>query len=177
MPGEREEAAPQWSPDGNQLLFGRRTLSPSGSVALHLFDLITSQVSTLPNSEGLGDPAWSYDGRYIAAVEDEDRKLVLYDYKSHKRVELATSKGGFSFLNWTRDGKSLCLLGDLDGEGYGVLRFRISDREWEQIIGAEERRRLFGDTYYWVGLSPDDSPMLVRDNGVSGIYALDWEAP
>jgi Tol biopolymer transport system component/DNA-binding winged helix-turn-helix (wHTH) protein len=174
MPGDRAETDPDWSPDGNQLLF---SLGPPGLPALHLFDFRSRQISTLPNSDGLSSPRWSYDGHYIAALADQDRKLVLYDYESHKQTELARAKGGFGYLNWTRDGKTLVLLGDLTGEGASVLRFRISDDKWEQIIGPEERRKLFGDTFNWVGLTPDDSPVLVRDTSVSGIYALDWEAP
>ena len=33
--------------------------------------------------------------------------------------------------------------------------------------------------YYtiWLGLAPDDSPLLLRDTGSQDIYALDWEKP
>ena len=33
--------------------------------------------------------------------------------------------------------------------------------------------------YYgsWLGMAPDDSPLLLRDTGTQEIYALDWEAP
>jgi len=33
--------------------------------------------------------------------------------------------------------------------------------------------------YYgiWLGLAPDDSPVLLRDTGTQEIYALDWQAP
>jgi len=177
IPGDREEWDPEWSPDGNQLLFWRSPDTVTRPIAIQVFDFRTRQVSDLPNSEGLIYPRWSYDGRYIAAQADQGRKFVLYDCASHKWTELATAKGGFSDQNWTRDGKSLVLLGDLAGEGFSVLRFRISDRKWEEIIGPEERRKLFGDTFFWVGLTPDDSPVLARDTSVSGIYALEWEAP
>jgi hypothetical protein len=29
----------------------------------------------------------------------------------------------------------------------------------------------------WTGLTPDDSPLLLRNVGSEEIYALDWEAP
>ena len=29
----------------------------------------------------------------------------------------------------------------------------------------------------WLGLAPDDSPLLLRHNGTSDVYALDWEEP
>jgi hypothetical protein len=30
---------------------------------------------------------------------------------------------------------------------------------------------------YWLGMAPDDSPLLLRDTGTQEIYALDWQAP
>jgi hypothetical protein len=38
-------------------------------------------------------------------------------------------------------------------------------------------RRAEGQFGFWMGLAPDDSPLVVRDVGVQEIYALDWEAP
>jgi hypothetical protein len=34
-------------------------------------------------------------------------------------------------------------------------------------------------SYYsvWLGMAPDDSPLLLRDTGTHEIYALDWLAP
>jgi hypothetical protein len=29
----------------------------------------------------------------------------------------------------------------------------------------------------WSGLSPDDSPLLLRDISSQDVYALDWDAP
>jgi hypothetical protein len=37
--------------------------------------------------------------------------------------------------------------------------------------------RQAGASGSWLGLAPDDSPLLLRDTGTEEIYALDWEAP
>jgi hypothetical protein len=37
--------------------------------------------------------------------------------------------------------------------------------------------RMAGYLGWWLGLAPDDSPLLLRDTGTQEIYALDWEAP
>jgi hypothetical protein len=34
-----------------------------------------------------------------------------------------------------------------------------------------------GDFYYWSGLTPDDSPLFLRDNSAREIYALDVDFP
>ena len=177
IPGEREEADPQWSPDGNQLLFGRWPANPSEPVALHLLDLKASQVSTVPGSEGLRSPRWSYDGRYVAALGDGDRKLVLFDFKTHRQIELAKSKGGIGFQNWSRDGTSIYFW-NVPTEGQaGIYRVRLSDRKLDRIVSDKELGRIFGASGDWVGLAPDDSPLVMRDVTLTEIYALDWEAP
>ena len=37
--------------------------------------------------------------------------------------------------------------------------------------------RQTGTFSIWLGLAPDDSPLLLRDTGTQEIYALDWETP
>jgi hypothetical protein len=29
----------------------------------------------------------------------------------------------------------------------------------------------------WLGLGPDDAPLLLKDTGTQDVYALDWKAP
>ena len=57
-----------------------------------------------------------------------------------------------------------------------VLRVRISDRTLEQVLDLKNSH-MGGYFGYWLGLAPDDSPLLLRDTGNQEIYALDWEMP
>jgi hypothetical protein len=56
------------------------------------------------------------------------------------------------------------------------MRARIRDRKLEQVAELKNFRQTgyFSD---WLGLAPDDSPVLLRDTGTREIYALDWQAP
>ena len=60
-----------------------------------------------------------------------------------------------------------------------VFRVRISDQKLERVTSLKDFRRAesTGWLWPWMGLAPDDSPLLVRDIGSQEIYALDWEAP
>jgi Tol biopolymer transport system component len=178
MPGERNEHDPGWSPDGNSLVFGRWPWlegATSGAVAIHLFDLRTHQISTLPGSEGYWSARWSPDGRYIAALEGTPTGLVLFDFTTNKWVELL--KAGVGYQNWSRDGKWVyCNLYSESPEA--VIRIRISDHKVERVASMKDLQGTpTGFAAWWSGLAPDDSPLVLRDTSAQEIYALEWEAP
>ncbi len=177
MPGERNEADANWSPDGNSLVFGRAPWlegGTSGSVAIHVLDLRTHQVSSLRDSEGLYGPRWSPDGRYICANTTDNSKLLLFDLSTQKWVELAVMVA--SFPSWSRDGRYIYFDSSY-GDDPALLRVRISDRKLERLVSLKDFRRTGNLFALWFGLAPDDSPLVVRDVGTTDIYALDWDAP
>jgi len=98
--------------------------------------------------------------------------LVLFDFQTEKWSEL--SKGSSAFPNWSADGRYVYFL-QWPGNG-AVLRVRVIDREVESVA---DLKNLPITGYYgiWLGLAPDDSPLLLRDAGSRDIYALDWETP
>jgi hypothetical protein len=99
-------------------------------------------------------------------------KLLLFDLQTQKWTELA--RGSMGWLSWSKDGRSVYLL-HYKGEGE-VLRIRISDRKTEQVVDL--KNFVTGGRYGgWLGLAPDDSPLLLRDAGTQDVYALDWETP
>ncbi|MFY9938760.1 MAG: hypothetical protein WAK33_17910 [Silvibacterium sp.] len=51
---------PGWSPDGGKIVFARG-VNTDFSV-IHVFDLASHQISTLPESQGYYSPHWSPDG-------------------------------------------------------------------------------------------------------------------
>lgn len=174
LQGERIEADPNWSPDGNSLVFGRAPWMESGTygtITIQLLDLRTHQLSTLPGSEGLYSPRWSQNGRYMCAVTADNSKLLLFDFTTQKWVELANML--VSFPSWSRDGKYVYFDSPF-GDDPALLRVRISDHKLERLVSLKGFRRSGG---LWAGLSPDDSPLVVGYVGTKEIYALDWDAP
>jgi hypothetical protein len=97
---------------------------------------------------------------------------MLFDVKTQTWTELAKISGAWQ--EWSREGDYLYFSGvPRIGEPGAVFRVRISDRKLEQVVSMRDSRQASG----WVGLAPDDSPLLVRDAGTEDIYALDWDAP
>jgi Tol biopolymer transport system component/DNA-binding winged helix-turn-helix (wHTH) protein len=167
------EADPNWSPDQNSLMIGGEPWF-EGSVAIHLFDLKTRQVSTLPGSEGLYSPHWSPDGRYVVAMSRDARELMLFDFSTHKWTELLNSPAAYP--NWSRDGRYIYFINPYIAEP-AVYRMRISDRKLELVTTLSRQRLGWNIAGKWTGLAGDDSPLVLRDTGSEEIYALDWDVP
>ncbi len=172
--GDQYEVDPNWSPDGNLLVFSGFPVLEGGAsaaTAIHLLDLRTHRVSTLPGSEGLYSPRWSPDGRYIAALRSGPENLMLFDLTTQKWVELADLN--VNWPSWSRDGRYI-YFNTLPGGDMAIFRVRISSHKLERVVNLKGLRLGWGE---WAGLAPDDSPLVVRDIGTWEIYALDWEAP
>jgi Tol biopolymer transport system component len=165
-----QQLDPNWSPDGSKIVFGNESNDPSS--AIHVLDVASRQVSDLPDSQGLYSPRWSPDGRYISAFSADSMKLLLFDSQTRKWSELAS--GSLGWLNWSHDGQYVYVL---DNRGKdAIVRIRISDRKTEQVADLKD----FATTGRYGGclaLTPDDSPLLLRDTGTQDVYSVDWETP
>jgi eukaryotic-like serine/threonine-protein kinase len=171
LPGDPEpKQDPDWSPDGDKIIFG--SVPADTDSALRVLDLNTHQVSALPGSRGLFSPRWSPDGRYIVAMPADSLSLVIFDFQTGKWSQLARARAAFP--NWSRDGQYVYFLRWLDHPA--VLRVRMSDREVEPVSDLTDLPAT-GNIGPWLGLGPDDAPLLLKDIGTQDIYALDWGEP
>jgi Tol biopolymer transport system component/DNA-binding winged helix-turn-helix (wHTH) protein len=165
-PGEAGENDPTWSADGKTLVF-----MDSEAKMIRLLDLQTGHVSALPGSEGLGSPRWSPDGRYIAAIPAEALdKLLLFDFTTQKWTVLAQQQA--LWPRWSRDGKSIYFSSARDND---MSRVRIVDRKIERLASLKDFRMAPGIFGAWLGWTPDDQPLMLRDVGTQDIYALEWQ--
>ena len=76
--------------------------------------------------------------------------------------------------NWSRDGKYIYFDGS-SGTETAFYRVQVSDGRLERLFATKDRLRT--DGFLWTGLTPDDSPLLLRDVGTQEVYALDVELP
>jgi hypothetical protein len=74
---------------------------------------------------------------------------------------------------WSQDGAYLYSNDVKDPELY---RIRVSDRKREPLTKINFRYAN-PDFYWWNGLTPDDSPLVLRNESTQEIYALDWQFP
>jgi eukaryotic-like serine/threonine-protein kinase len=170
LPGKKVKLYTVATVDGTRIAFGGALADPN--TAIRILDVGTHQVSTLPGSKGFFSPRWSPDGRYIVGMPSDSRSLVLFDFASQKWEEIAKITLGFP--NWSKSGDYVYFLHEEDQPS--VMRVRIRDRKLERVADLKNFRQA-GFYGVWLGMAPDDSPLLLRDTGTQEIYALDWQAP
>jgi eukaryotic-like serine/threonine-protein kinase len=161
---------PSWSLDGDKILLSG--VPDDNNETIRVLDLNTHQVSALPGSRGLYSPRWSPDGRYVVAMPSDALSLVLFDFRTQKWSQLAKIRAAFP--NWSTDGRYVYFLRWLDNPA--VMRVRIVDREVEQVLDLANLPTT-GNVGPWLGLAPDDSPLVLKDTGTQDVYALDWQQP
>jgi Tol biopolymer transport system component/DNA-binding winged helix-turn-helix (wHTH) protein len=167
-PGETEQGIPTWSADGRRIAFGdvpKVFNQASGTEAIHILELSTGTLSELPGSRGLWSARWSPDGRTLAALTIVGQRLMLYDFKTRKWRP--TKAEQVNNANWSRDSKYIYY--DTEGDDRALRRVRVADGEVYQLTSL---RRYPRAAQYWSGLTPDNSPMILRDLGTTEIYSL-----
>jgi Tol biopolymer transport system component/predicted Ser/Thr protein kinase len=175
--GNQNQGDPTWLPRGDGIVFAGMPWLEYGNTAgpnIHIADLKTSQISDVPDSENLFSPRSSQDGRHVAALSADSTKLMLYDIEKNSWSQLAVSR--FGFENWSHDGKYV-YAEDYSDKTDDIVRVNVADGKMERLLSLKEIPRGFDPWEFWVGLAPDDSPLLMRDKSTQEIYTLDVRFP
>src|ERR1700733_3028618 len=163
----------EWSPDGKRMVYGRR--GESGPT-IQIVELDTKKNLTVPGSEGLYGPRWSPDDRHLVALTNDSHKIVIFDFKVQKWSDWDTGPGAREYPTWSKDGKAL-YFATLGTDDPGYFRLKVGDDHPERIVDLKDLKQFSGDLGNWSGLTPDESPLFVRDQSTDEIYALDLLLP
>ena len=81
----------------------------------------------------------------------------------------------FAYPSFTRDGQSVI---GYSGADNTIRGFSLRERRVRKVADLGPIQPAAPVFYHgWVGLDPQDAPVVLRDTSTYELYALDWEQP
>lgn len=164
-----------WRTDGRQIVLDVQDTESGKEPKIQILDLDSGSLTRLEGSDGLVEPRWSADGRYIAALEPKKKQVWLYDCKLLKWSVLADANFP-STLRWSPGGDALYFQ-DTDEVEEAVFRVPMASRETERVTGFGDLLSSGAKRCIFTGLSPDGAVYVTVDHGDVDVYAVDLKLP
>jgi Tol biopolymer transport system component/DNA-binding winged helix-turn-helix (wHTH) protein len=172
-----EEGDPTWTLEGNSLIFGGSMWS--AETKIFSVDLKSGGISTVPGSDHMFSPRLSPNGRFIVAMDAPGKsKLFLFDQQTQKWSELAAGEGlSPDWPRWSTDSQYVYFSPTTAGRVRFVDRVGVTDHKRERVASIDLPEGTVGIFGHWIGLAPDGTPLLLRNQSIQEIYALDVDLP
>lgn len=169
---DRNEADPNWSADGQSIVFGRPPdrMDNGQPKAIFIVNLQTHKVEEIPGSTGLFSPRLSPDDRYIAAIRLDQKALLLFDRQQRLWTTLTTH--GVGDPTWAHDSRSLYFQDFLEA-GKPIYRVAIPAGTIEQVSTIANLRPVAATDYRLIGLAPGDLPIVSARTSTVNYYSVD----
>jgi eukaryotic-like serine/threonine-protein kinase len=165
-----------WMPDGKSLVYGHMPwlqYASSSESGIEILDLATGKIAPVPGSRDLFSPRVSPDGRYLAALSADSKKLMLYEFATGKWSPLAEAE--FAYDTWSHDSRYVYL--EDYSQGDDIVRVSVQGGPLQRLLSVKDVPRGSDPWASWLGLGPDDAPLLMRDQSTQEIYALELRLP
>jgi hypothetical protein len=179
LPNDRVHEFPDWLADGESVVYstppaGKGTRAEDSGI--FVLDLKTRKTRRIPGSDNLMKPRTAFGGRYLAALSQDQKKVMLFDFQTQAWKEIARDGKLFYFPEATPDGKYLYFQ-DLLETGEPLYRVHAGDWKLERVMSFESLLESGLARCRFMGLTADGSPMVLATRVSGDIYALDLDLP
>jgi len=164
-----------WRTDGRQIVLDVQEMESNREPDIRIFDLESNKLTKLLDSDGLIEPRWSADGRYIAALDPTKKQVWVYDCRREHWSVLAEANFP-SALRWSPSGDALYFQ-DVDEVEESIFRVPMANRETSRVLGLGDVLSAGAARAIFTGLSPDGSMYVTVDHGDVDVYAVDLALP
>ena len=161
-----------WSPDGKLILFDYFEGEAS---ELRTIERDSGKVSKLPESQGLVEPRWSPDGKFIVGINSKTHDILLYKLATQNWSMLAESTNAQG-MRWSADSNYVYYQEMADPE-QSIYRVRLGRALPETVVGFKDYLGSMASQCHFTGVAPDGSIYATVDRGGTDIYALDLKLP
>ena len=164
-----------WSPDSKQIILDMSAPSPEAPDYLYLVDVATGETHLVAGSQGFHDPAWSHDGRWIAAINSSSTRIFFYrpEQKEWLPGPVGTSLG---YPNWSyRSGR--LFYQDLGALGQPIYRYNPMTGRRELSFSFQEALQKDAVTCRFAGIGLDDTLYALLIGATTDLFAVDLDLP
>jgi eukaryotic-like serine/threonine-protein kinase len=172
----RLEIAPTWSPDGASIEFNDWPF-PGHFPGIKALDLASKKVSVWPGTQGIYVPSWSPDGKFMVAIANPPKRMVVYSLETKTWKVLKQFGADWGFWRWSGDSKSILMakVAAEPGEQPGVYRLSIADGKWSLIAPFNGLSFVASNGFdQLLSITPDGQVAMMSDTSIVQIYSLRW---
>jgi eukaryotic-like serine/threonine-protein kinase len=173
--GGELEVTPTWSPDGTSIDFSD-VPTPGHFTGIKVLDLASKKVSVWPGTPGMYVPSWSPDGKYMVAIANPPKRIVVYSRETKTWRTLKQCGADWGFWRWSGDSKSILMakIAAEPGEQPGVYRLSIADGKWTLVALFNGLSVSSSPFENFLSITSDGRPAMMSDTSVVQIYSLRW---
>ncbi|HEV2647351.1 MAG TPA: winged helix-turn-helix domain-containing protein [Acidobacteriaceae bacterium] len=163
---------PSFSADGKYLVFGTvaELMGDKKPRSIEIMDLNTHRITELPHSQGLFSPAWSPDGRYIAAITLDQLHTMLYDTTTMTWKSLASTST--SYPVWSQDSKAIYTYA-YRAEKRPVLRINVPDGQITAIANIGNFHGYIAHADFVGIMLGTNAPLMRAEISSGNLYTMD----
>ncbi len=152
--------------------------NPGHFTGIKVLDLASKKVSVWPGTPGMYVPSWSPNGKFMVAMENQPKRMVVYSGETKTWRTLKQFGGDWGFWRWSGDSKSILMakIAAEPGEQPGVYRLNIADGKWTLVALFNGLSVSSSSFENFLSITPDGRPAMMSDTSVVQIYSLRWNS-